>query len=45
MKINKRFEIKNGNIFYRCELEFKSILHELYWKMTMKTKGRIVKEL
>lgn len=45
MKRNKKFEIKNGNIFYRCELEFNNIVHELYWKMRMKTKGCIVKEI
>ncbi len=45
MKKSKRFEVKNGNVFYRCELEFKNIFHELYWRMVMKTKGCIVKEI
>lgn len=45
MKRSKKYEVKNGNVLYRCELEFKSIFHELYWKMIMKTKGRTVKEI
>ncbi len=45
MKRSKIFEVKNGNIFYRCQLEFKNIFHELYWRAIMKTKGRVVKEI
>lgn len=44
MKRRKKFEITNGSIFYRDEIEFKTILHELFWKLRMKGKGRQVKE-
>ncbi len=44
MKKQKKFEIRNGHIIYRDELEFKTRLHELLWKLNMKRKGLIVSE-
>lgn len=44
MKRRKVFEIKKGNIIYRDEMEFRTLFHELFWKIKMKGKGRIVKE-
>lgn len=41
----KKYEIRRGRLLYRDELEFKSTLHELFWKALMKTKGCDVKEL
>lgn len=43
--INKRFEIKRGQILYRDEMEFKSAIHELIWKAMMKRKGCRIKEI
>ena len=40
----KRYEIKRGHVLYREELEFRTILHEIIWKLTMRRKGCIVKE-
>lgn len=44
MKRRKIFEIKNGNILYRDEIEFKTAIHEIFWKLKMKRKGRKVRE-
>ncbi|WP_202710026.1 hypothetical protein [Sporosalibacterium faouarense] len=44
MKRRKIFEIKNGRILYRDEMEFKTVFHEIFWKLKMKGKGRIVRE-
>ncbi|WP_425447795.1 hypothetical protein [Dethiothermospora halolimnae] len=42
---SKKFEIKNGRIFYRDELVFRTVFHELLWKLTMRKKGCTVREL
>ena len=43
--ICKRFEIKRGQILYRDEIEFKSLVHEFFWKAMMKRKGCRIKEI
>ncbi|WP_159436080.1 hypothetical protein [Anaerosalibacter sp. Marseille-P3206] len=43
--ICKRFEIKRGQILYRDEIEFRSLVHELIWKAMMKRKGCRIKEI
>jgi len=43
MSICKRYEIKRGHVFYREEMEFKTVLHEIVWKMMMKKRGCIIK--
>ncbi len=42
--IKKKFQIKRGYLLYREEMEFKSMMHLLYWKLYMRKKGCIVKE-
>lgn len=44
MMVCKRFEIKRGQILYRDEIEFKSLVHELFWRAMMKSKGCQIKK-
>lgn len=34
-----KYEIKRGCVLYREELEFKTILHEITWRLMMRSKG------
>lgn len=43
--IYKKYEIQRGYLLYRDELVFKSVLHELFWRMKMKSKGCKIKEM
>lgn len=45
MMVCKRFEIKRGQILYRDEIEFKSLVHELFWRAMMKSKGCQIKKI
>lgn len=40
----KTYEIKKGRILYRDELEFKTVFHEIFWKLMMKKRGCIIRE-
>ena len=42
--IKKKFEIKRGHLYYKEEMEFKSTMHLLYWRLYMKKRGCTVKE-
>lgn len=41
----KTYKLTKDKAFFREEMEFKNILHELYWKFTMKKKGFKVEEI
>lgn len=42
---SKVYKIKRGCISYREKIEFKTVLHELYWKLTVRIKGFKVKDV
>lgn len=41
----KRYEIRRGQLLYRDELQFKSLIHELLWKVMMRGKGFYIREM
>ncbi|WP_183108703.1 hypothetical protein [Thermohalobacter berrensis] len=45
MAKTRKYKIKRGNVFFKEEKKFKTIFHEVFWKVKMVLRGFDIEKL